>query len=165
MNEDQFRTVLAQASEMLNNRPLTSVRQNKTQILTPNHFLIGRLNPELITESHKHTKKGAKLGAQWLAVEKLASEMWKSFMANILPELGPRSKWQTKFKPLKVGDLVLEMDENTPRNKWKLSLVEELIKSKDGLVRSVIIKQIQNDKDFYYERPVIRLIPISPELD
>ena len=41
---------------------------------------------------------------------------------------------------LKQGDLVLVMDELTPRNVWPLGLVQETTSGRDGLVRSTRIK-------------------------
>ena len=38
---------------------------------------------------------------------------------------------------VKIGDLVLIVDENSPHGCWPLGLVVEVIQERDGLVRSV----------------------------
>lgn len=57
-----------------------------------------------------------------------------------LPELQKRSKWTGVTDNLAVGDLVLILDEMTPRNLWPLALVVSVNCSRDGLVRSVRVK-------------------------
>ena len=43
-------------------------------------------------------------------------------------------------KNLKVGDIILLMDENDRRGQWPLARVVEVFPSEDGLVRSVKVK-------------------------
>ena len=45
---------------------------------------------------------------------------------------------------VKPGDIVLVYDDS-PRNTWKLAIVEELMTGKDGLVRAAKIKTTQGD--------------------
>ena len=42
-------------------------------------------------------------------------------------------------KAVKIGDVVL-MHDDSPRIRWKMAVVENLIKGKDGLTRAVEIK-------------------------
>lgn len=52
-----------------------------------------------------------------------------------------RQKWTRSTVNLEVGDVVLVVDENSPRNLWPLSHIEEVKPSKgDGLVRRVALK-------------------------
>ena len=59
-------------------------------------------------------------------------------------------------KNLLVGDLVLEIDPNTDSGNWSIALVKEILPSKDGLVRKVVITT--NGRD--YIRPITRLSPL-----
>ena len=47
---------------------------------------------------------------------------------------------RTESEPIKVDDVVLLKDDNTPRIFWKLAVVQELIKGKDGHVRNAKVK-------------------------
>ena len=60
------------------------------------------------------------------------------------------------IKNLLVGDLVLEIDPNTDSGNWSIALVKEVLPSKDGLVRKVVI--MTNGKD--YTRPITQLAPL-----
>ena len=57
-----------------------------------------------------------------------------------LPELQRRQKWVKDEPNLTVGDLVLLLDENSPRGSWPLGLAKEISVGRDGLSRSVRVK-------------------------
>jgi len=57
---------------------------------------------------------------------------------------------------IKVGDVVLIHDD-TPRIIWKLAVIEELLKGKDGLVRAANIRTALGRTN----RPIARLIPLE----
>ena len=59
---------------------------------------------------------------------------------EFLPELLRQQKWVKDEPNLTVGDLVLLLDENSPRGSWPLGLVREISVGRDGLVRSVRVK-------------------------
>ena len=54
-----------------------------------------------------------------------------------MPYLVRRSKWRELQRNVRCGDLVLVVDEDVPRSKWRLGRVTAPIASADGLVRSV----------------------------
>ena len=41
---------------------------------------------------------------------------------------------------IQVGDLILLMQENTPRGLWPLGIIVEVMNGRDGLVRSVRVR-------------------------
>ena len=61
---------------------------------------------------------------------------------------------------IKPGDIVL-MHDDTPRITWKLAVIEELMKGKDGLVRAAKIRTSQGRTN----RPIARLIPLEVSLN
>ena len=61
---------------------------------------------------------------------------------------------------IQKGDIVQIHDE-TPRTNWKLGLVKELVRGKDGLVRSVKIKTRTGETT----RPIIKLYPLEIQSD
>ena len=58
---------------------------------------------------------------------------------------------------IKVGDVVQVYD-NTPRVKWKLAMVDEIITGNDGLVSSAKIHTASNKTT---TRPVTKLYPLE----
>ena len=64
----------------------------------------------------------------------------KRWIKEYRPELQQRQKWLSVQKNIKVGDLVLMMDELSPRVSWPLALVEEIKMGGDGLARSARVR-------------------------
>ena len=132
MTEDDFRTFLCKAMDMINLRPLAKHHCSETEmILTPNDFLMGRCS--VVGIWSKWTKvipsediPYSKLGQRWRQLEALSNSLWHKFLTEILPELAPRQKWKREFNNLEKGTLVLIIEPNTPRNMWKLGIVEEV---------------------------------------
>jgi len=155
VNEDQFRTAVSQAASLLNSRPLSrEFLDEKEVIITPNSFLIGQFSTNLSGQDlEPHISK---LGAKYKEVLKIGQKVWKQFQKEILPELAPRAKWFKTFPNPKVGDVVLVIEEGTPRGQWKMALIEELKLSTDGKARSATIRM--NGKK--YDRPIINLFPL-----
>ena len=70
----------------------------------------------------------------------MANRFWFKWTKLYLPELQKRVKWTELCRNLSVGDLVLILEENTPRNLWPLAIVKEVSIGRDGQVRSVRLK-------------------------
>ena len=52
-----------------------------------------------------------------------------------------------KRRNLQVDDIVVVMDDNSPRNSWRIARVEKLYPDDDGLVRKVRIKIADRNLD------------------
>ena len=62
-------------------------------------------------------------------------------MREYLPALQERRKWNKASRNFAVNDVVLVLDESTPRGLWPLGRVLEVHKSRDdGLVWSLKVK-------------------------
>ena len=69
---------------------------------------------------------------------------------------------RTESEPTKVDDVVLLKDNNTPGIFWKLAVVQELIKGKDGHVRNAKVKILNNSrKPVLLTRSISHLIPFG----
>ena len=68
---------------------------------------------------------------------------------------------------MRVGDLVLLTDPNTPRNDWRRGMIVEVIVSHDGLVRSVKLKISgrEDDSNSILTRPVHKLVLLLPSAE
>ena len=65
---------------------------------------------------------------------------WKRWVKEYLPTLQERQKWVNQRPNFRVGDVVLIVDDNTPRGIWPLGLIVEVHPASDGLLRSVKVK-------------------------
>lgn len=59
---------------------------------------------------------------------------------------------------MKVGDVVLVCDKESPRNQWPLALVTEVFPSDDQFVRKVQITTAKDGERKFFERPVHKLV-------
>ncbi|GFS82004.1 integrase catalytic domain-containing protein [Trichonephila clavipes] len=137
---EELLTVTVQIEGILNSRPLCPQSNNDDdfQVLTPAHFLINRsLNsleePNLTKCKESNLKK-------WQKITKIVQLMWKFWSRNYLNQLQQRGKWMFEKNNVKIGDLVLIIEENLPTYKWALGRIVELYYGEDKKVRVVKIK-------------------------
>lgn len=155
--EEVLSTLLAEVENIVNSRPLShvSVEPGTPESLTPNHFLIGSTSnlPVIGTfdDSDLYLKK------QWRKAQMLADMFWQRWLKEFLPQLIPRTKWNDEQKPLQVGDLVLVVDPESPRNVWPKGVVQQVFRSKDGRIRQIDVKT----KTGIWRRSTARVAPIS----
>ena len=55
--------------------------------------------------------------------------------------LQERQKWHITSRNLQVGDVVLMMEENSPRCHWPVGRVDAVKMGRDGLLRSVTVRR------------------------
>jgi hypothetical protein len=83
---------------------------------------------------------------------------WKTEYLTLLREF--HSTTRKNEQTIQKGDIVQIHDER-PRTNWKLGLVKELVRGKDGLVRSVRIKTRTGETT----RPIVKLYPLEISAD
>lgn len=142
LSRDEFNTLLAEASAIVNNTPLWAVpdHPNDPTPLTPAMLLT--LKEYVPSDFSTYTEKDLLLYGprRYRRVQYLAQEFWTRWRREYLAELVQRKKWQ-RIKPcLKLGDVVIIREKNLKRNMWPLGRVTEVKKSADGLIRSANIK-------------------------
>ena len=93
----------------------------------------------------------------WKHAQNIVKVFWKRWLREYLPELQKRQKWLGIQSNLKVGDLVLVMDENAPRGSWPLGLIQEVSVGRDGLVRSARLKTVTS----VLTRPITKLVSLE----
>ena len=151
--DETLETTFCEIESIINGRPLTKISDDidDPTPLTPNHLLLlreGYTIPAGKFEGRNLYRK------RWQQVQHLAEQFWRRWLKEYLPELQHRNKWTIESQNLKKGDLVLIMNENTPRNLWPMGLVTEVNTGHDGLVRSVKIKT----KSTYLVRPISKVV-------
>ncbi|XP_073948707.1 uncharacterized protein [Choristoneura fumiferana] len=138
--DETLATLIAEVENMINSRPLThvSVEPGTDESITPNHFLIGPSSslpvPGVFDDTEFYLRK------QWRIAQRLADMYWKRWVREVLPEMLPRGKWHQARTPLKIGDLVLIVDPDSPRNTWPRGIIISTYPGKDGQVRVVLVK-------------------------
>ena len=62
-----------------------------------------------------------------------------------------------------IGDVVLIKEENTPRMKWKMGKVLDVVKGRDGLIRGVQIEVFQphSERCTILNRPLQLIVPLE----
>ncbi|XP_067635222.1 uncharacterized protein [Eurosta solidaginis] len=150
--EDTLRSVLIEAENILNSRPLTDVPLSSEgdDPITPNHFLVGCPNS---MQTAQPADQNICLRKQWRIAQNLKDRIWKQWVRHYLPQLLVRPKWQDKVKPIAINDLVLVCDDLELRSQWKKGRVTKVFPAKDKQIRLVEIKTANG----VLRRPVSRL--------
>ena len=66
---------------------------------------------------------------------------------------------------MKVGDVVLVWDKESPRNQWPLAVVTKVFLSDDQLVRKVQVTTAKDEERKFFERPVHKLVLLLAKED
>ena len=155
LTEETLSTLLCEVENILNNRPITPTSDdaNDFQALRPSHLLMMQASPSSPCKSDSKDI----YRSRWRQVQYLADLFWKRWLKEYLPELQRRQKWLTEKPNVSVGDLVLLVDENVPRNLWPMGRVVEVCQSDDKLVRNVKVKT----KCTCLTRPITKLVMLE----
>ena len=158
LNDEALLTFFAEAERIMNDRPLTSSDEPGLHALTPAMLLTARgdvhsLPPGLFDKHDSITRRW------WRQAQYLADVFWRRWINEYLPALQRRSKWTKPTPNLKLNDLVLIADDNTPRGDWPLGLVQSVNTSNDGLVRSAVIRTAKSTK----VRPITKIIKLESD--
>lgn len=134
-------TVLIKIEAVLNSRPLYVIYDDPTEptVITPGHFLIFEsfVLPPPIASPPQTSNPIKNLRAEQ---QRALDSFWKVWRAEYLTSLMQRKKWAKEREQLKVGQIVVIFDENTKPSLWPIGQIVELVHSKDGLVRSVVVE-------------------------
>ena len=115
--DESLSTLLVEVENVLNSRPLTPVSfvDGSHKPLTPNDLLMvcpgSGLPPTRTSRSDSHYLN------RWRNVQYYADKFWEQWVKEYMPLLNPRPKWSCVRQNFALGDIVLLVDENTPRNK------------------------------------------------
>ena len=156
---EELATVLAEAEATLNSRPLLPLDSTETDglsALTPGHLLIGRplkAPPMSVNVSSKIT-----LLRRWNLMKRLGVEVWSQWRSRYLQALQARSKWQSRTRNFRKGDIVLLKDDTLTQRTWPLAIILSTSPGSDGLVRVVNVRCLGN----VYRRTTNRLVLLVP---
>lgn len=154
--DEELRNFLLKAEHMINSRPLTDVplENEDSESLTPNHFLMGS------SSGRRVETKNTDLNSIWSEQQTTLRQFWKKWIAEYLPSIAVRPKWNLPIAKINVGDLVFVCDSED----WRRGRVEEtFVDPESDQVRQVVVRTSKGK----YKRPTtkIALIPIKADLD
>ena len=160
-NEETLYTYLTEIESIINGRPLTPLSDdiNDFEALTPNHFLTGTTNPNLVNCPVEKPSDNANK-RNWKAVQVALTSFWERWIREYLPIITTRKKWNIPTRNFIAGDLVLIADKNIPRSNWLLARITEIHRSKDNVIRVVKLKT----KSETYIRPTANLCLLEESL-
>lgn len=153
MDEESLHTLLCEAEAIINGRPITKASSdiNDLEALTPNHILLLKVKPELppgvFSRDDQYTTR------RWKQVQYLTDIFWKRWCREYLMQLQERQRWTSLERNFCVGDVVLIVDDTSPRNSWPLGRITEVFPDRRGFVRQVKVKTRTNE----LLRPVTKL--------
>ena len=96
---------------------------------------------------------------QWQKARALIDEFWARWSSEYLKTLQQRSKWQKSQSNLYIGQIVLMIEPNTPRDQWKLARVES-VHPEASHVRTANVRTVAGK---IYERHVTKLVALELE--
>ncbi|XP_046551559.1 uncharacterized protein LOC124261296 [Haliotis rubra] len=140
LDDETLRTVLCEIEAIVNNRPISKASSdpNDLEALTPNHLLLMKRKPNL--PPGMSDLGGSYPRRRWRQVQYMADLFWKRWLREYLPLLQERQKWVKIRRNLKIGDIVLIVDNTAPRNSWSMGKVVKLMPDRKGVVRRVEVK-------------------------
>ncbi|XP_052694839.1 uncharacterized protein LOC128173163 [Crassostrea angulata] len=158
LTHEVLTTFLAEASAIINSRPLTAVSSDPDSpfVLTPSILLTQKT--DVPTEAVCDTTAKDLFKVQWKRVQHLAKMFWDKWKKEYLHTLQARKKWHHGQRNISVGDIVLLKDVETHRNNWPLGRITATFPGKDNLVRKVEVRVSKDGKTTSYVRPVTELI-------
>ena len=158
-----FSTILCEVSGIMNRRPITYATNDidDPQALSPMNLLFpytalsstcSALPPTPLT--------GDEARKMWHTMRRVVDDFWNRFSSEYITTLRKRSKWLNSEKVPFVGQLILMMDSQLPRELWPLAIVEKILSEDKIHPRRVVVRNASGVK---FERHVTHLIPL--ELD
>ena len=136
LDDESLHTFFVETESIVNSRPLTSENTVDLTPLSPNNLLTMK-SSVVLPPPGNFDKPDLYSRKRWRRVQYLANQFWSQWRKRFLLSLQQRQKWSRPKKNLMVGDVVLLVEENIPRNKWQLARVVETYPESDRLARKV----------------------------
>eukprot|EP00795_Rhopilema_esculentum_P015887 gene15887-7219_t len=130
----ELKEIMLDVEIALNNRPLCYVEDDiQLPELTLNIMLLGHHNSLINEEARDLENKDLSKRANYL--EKCKQNLWKRWTNKYVRALRERHNLTHQEK-----DVVLIHADDKNRGKWRIGIVECLIKGRDGVVRAARVK-------------------------
>ena len=146
LTSDEFYTVLTEVEAMVNSRPLTFISDEpqETSYITPASFLIGRPITNIPIRTSKGKDPGGlsskEINRCLISQNRMLESIWKMWKEDYIRQLGRVPNDLKEDNALKVGELVMVTDHNSPRCKWEVGLIESVKEGRDGKIRQCKVR-------------------------
>ena len=135
----EFSCLLYEVANILNERPIGTLTSTDSElsVLTPNSLLLGRSlakNP-----LGWEPQNNASLLQRFHLIQQISSIFWKQWISTCAPQLITDVKWHTSHRDLEVGDVVMVVDSDSIKSEYRLAIVKEVFRGKDGVVRKAMV--------------------------
>ena len=156
----QLAIVLTEVEGIVNNRPLRidSDHVNDLTPITPAELIIGRRMDQIPDPNQRHWPENVL--HLWRRRKELLNQFWRRWQNDYLTEQNVRKKWHKPTEKDLIGKVVLLKEDNMKRNMWKLARIQDVVKSKDGLIRTAIIRTATSGN---LRRPIQKLALLEAE--
>ena len=156
-------TFLAEASAIVNSRPLVSLSTDPEDPLPLSPSMILTQKPDTAVSSLPLDEKNM-YRSHWKRVQHLADIFWSKWRSQYLQTLQCRRKWDKDCRNVSVGDVILLKDSSMARNYWPMGVVTKVFPSEDDRVRKVEIRVVDREGgSSVFIRPVTELIVLLSE--
>ena len=142
LTERQLSVILTEIEGIVNNRPLATVTDHPDDLvpITPAELIIGRRMETLPDPNFRNKVNETKIQHLWRKRQHVLNSFWKRWRHDYLLAQNVRKKWHNPSHEDLLNKVVLIQEDNLSRNEWKMGRIIETVKSKDGLIRTVIVK-------------------------
>ncbi|KAK3712744.1 hypothetical protein QZH41_003350 [Actinostola sp. cb2023] len=159
VDDEGLLTLMCEVESIINGRPITKVSDDPKDLeaLTPNHLLLLKsritLPPGIFRKEDQYSRR------RWRQVQYLADVFWRRWLKEYLPSLQARQRWNRTSRNFSINDIVLVMDDNSPRSSWPLGRILDVhCNRRDGLVRSVKTKLHSTQFNYHYKSTLPKLL-------
>lgn len=137
----ELMTVFTETANLVNERPLGVIPDidSDINILTPNCLLLGRASAENPGVWSDRQLKESTLTSRSSMVSATSKSFWTHWLRLFAPSLVYRKKWHERERELRLGDVVLVLEDSSFQNQYRLAKVTETFTGKDGIVRRVAV--------------------------
>jgi hypothetical protein len=145
--------ILTECEAIVNNRPLCNVSDDPQDVtpITPAELIIGRRMEQLPDYNPRREKSDFQ--HLWKQRSRCLNRFWKRWSNDYLLQQNVRKKWQEPSEEDLLNRVVILKDDLLSRNEWRLGRIIQVYKSKDGLVRTVLVKTQSSE----LRRPIQRI--------
>lgn len=122
--------------------------------ITPAHLMIGRPLEPIVKPSYTGIPVNRLSRHQYM--NHLREQFWAKWSRDYLSSLQSRAKWTKSEVNVKMGTIVLLMEDNLPVQSWRLGKIVALYPGKDKVIRVADVKTSVG----VFRRSVRKLAPL-----
>ena len=138
--DETLLSLFVEVELILNSRLLTPVKFKEVieKPLTPNDLLL--LKPSTNITSNLTTNESSFNRSRSIQMKRSADIFWQRWIKEYLPTIVPRTKWLKEKRNLKPRDVVLLIQESTPKNVWPIGVVTHTFPDEKDHVQTVMCR-------------------------